>query len=256
MLKPHLSPLPDLHAHAPVGSARDVRALLRAPLLLLALFCMPVLAAAGAEPSEPAPRELERWLKQSVQLPNGQRLRVEVEIGTLNKGLKLAPCDRAEPFLPGNTRLWGRANVGLRCVLGARWTTYVPVKISAWGPALVARVALPAGRVPRPEDFAVEEVDWAASYSAPITSRSVLQGRELTRPVSAGQPILVEYLRIAPAVRAGEPVAVRIEGRGFTIGTEAVALSSAADGQAVRVRTAAGKVLYGMVAGTTVRIVR
>jgi flagella basal body P-ring formation protein FlgA len=180
MFKPHLSPLPDLLAPAPAGSARDVRALLRAPLLLLAFFCTPVLAAAGAEPAAPAPRELERWLKQSVQLPNGQRLRVEVEIGTLNKGLKLAPCDRAEPFLPGNTRLWGRANVGLRCVLGARWTTYVPVKISAWGSALVARVALPAGRVPRPEDFSVEEVDWAASYSAPITNRSVLQGRELT----------------------------------------------------------------------------
>ena len=226
-------------------------------LTRLLTFCLavtlPALAAAGAPPPTD---NLERWLRQSVKLPNGQKLRIEVQVGTLNRGLKLAPCDKAEPFLPGHTRLWGRANVGLRCVAGARWTTFVPVRISAYGPALVAKVMLPAGRIPQAEDFSIQEVDWAASRSTPVANPALLEGRQLIRPVSAGQPILTDYLRIAPAVRAGDPVAVVVEGQGFAISTEAVALSSAADGQQVKVRTASGKVLNGTIDGKSVRILR
>ena len=43
---------------------------------------------------------------------------------------------------------------------------------------------------------------------------------------------------------------------GFTIGIEAVALSTAAEGQQVRVRTGTGKVLNGTVDGKSVRISR
>ena len=227
---------------------------------MLVLAATPVCLQAAGATADPAPgqppQELERWLKQSVQLPNGQKLRVEVQVGSLSRGLKLAPCDKAEPFLPGNTRLWGRASIGLRCVAGARWTTYIPVRIAAYGPALVARVPLPSGRIPQPGDFSVQEVDWAASPTPPVASATILEGQELIRPVAAGKPILTEYLRISPAVRAGEPISVVVEGRGFVISTEAVALNTAADGQQVRVRTAAGKVLNGTVDGTAVKIIR
>lgn len=242
---------------------------MRPILLRLLALCLahplvlPPALAAGARGPAPAatagsqaPDQLENWLRQSVKLPDGQKLRVEVQVGTLNRGLKLAPCEKAEPFLPGNTRLWGRASIGLRCVAGARWTTFVPVRISAWGPALVARAMLPAGRVPQPEDFNLQEVDWAASRSAPLANRSLLSGQELIRPVAAGQPLLTEYLRIAPAFRAGDPVPVIVQGQGFAIGTEAVALSTAADGQQIRVRTGSGKVLNGTVEGRSVKILR
>jgi flagella basal body P-ring formation protein FlgA len=231
---------------------------MRSIALLVLMLCLSLpLSALGAKAAaDQPPDQLESWLRQSVKLPNGQQLRIEVEVGTLNRGLKLAPCDKAEPFLPGNARLWGRVNVGLRCVAGARWTTFIPVRISAYGPALVARVMLPAGRIPQPEDFSIREVDWAASRSTPIANLDVLEGRELIRPVAAGKPILTEYLRIAPAVRAGDPIAVVVQGQGFAISTEAVALSTAADGQQVRVRTASGKVLSGTIDGKSVRILR
>ena len=224
--------------------------------LPLALPAGAAAAKASAKAAAEAPDQLESWLRQSVKLPDGQDLRVEVQVGTLNRGLKLAPCDKAEPFLPGNTRLWGRANIGLRCVAGARWTTFIPVRISAWGPALVARTMLPAGRIPQADDFVVQEVDWAASRSIPLANPGLLDGQELIRPVAAGRPLLAEYLRIAPTVRAGEAVPVILQGRGFAIRIEAVALSAAADGQQVRVRTGTGKVLNGTVDGRSVKILR
>ena len=224
--------------------------------LPLALPAGAAAAKASAKAAAEAPDQLESWLRQSVMLPDGQELRVEVQVGTLNRGLKLAPCDKAEPFLPGNTRLWGRANIGLRCVAGARWTTFIPVRISAWGPALVARTMLPAGRIPQADDFVVQEVDWAASRSIPLANPGLLDGQELIRPVAAGRPLLAEYLRIAPTVRAGEAVPVILQGQGFSIRIEAVALSAAADGQQVRVRTGTGKVLNGTVDGRSVKILR
>ena len=224
--------------------------------LPLALPAGAAAAKASAKAAAEAPDQLESWLRQSVKLPDGQDLRVEVQVGTLNRGLKLAPGDTADPFRRGNTRLWGRANIGLRCVAGARWTTFIPVRISAWGPALVARTMLPAGRIPQADDFVVQEVDWAASRSIPLANPGLLDGQELIRPVAAGRPLLAEYLRIAPTVRAGEAVPVILQGQGFSIRIEAVALSAAADGQQVRVRTGTGKVLNGTVDGRSVKILR
>ena len=212
--------------------------------------------AASNQPGLPGTAQIERWLRQSVKLPDGQKLRVEVEVGHLTRGMKLAPCNRAEPFVPGHARLWGRTTIGLRCVDGARWTTFVPVRIAAWGPALVARNNLPAGHVPQPGDFAVREVDWAATRQVPLAAISALKTQELLRPLTAGQPLTTDDLRLAPAVRAGDAVGVVVAGTGFTIGVEAVALSTAADGQRIQVRTGNGKVLSGQVDGKIVRISR
>ncbi len=219
----------------------------------LALALSPAAALAAAPPGTEG---IEQWLERSVALPDGQQLRVEVEIGQLHRGLRLAPCERAEPFIPSGARLWGRVNIGLRCVAGARWTTFLPVRVSAWGPALVARTPLAAGRIPQPGDFAVAEVDWAAHRSVPLANQALLEGRELTRPLAAGQPLLTSHLRMAPAVRVGETVPVVVQGSGFAIRTEAVALGSAGEGQRIRVRTGSGKVLDGTIDGRSVRIRR
>jgi flagella basal body P-ring formation protein FlgA len=224
--------------------------------IVLALLPSPGTASAPAAGAPAATDGLEQWLQRSVDLPDGQQLRVEVQIGQLHRGLRLAPCDRAEPFIPSGARLWGKVNIGLRCVAGARWTTFLPVRVSAWGPALVARTPLPAGRIPQPGDFGTEQVDWAAHRSVPLANEALLEGRELTRPLAAGQPLLTGHLRMAPAVRMGETVPVVVQGAGFAIRTEAVALGSAADGQRIRVRTGNGKVLDGTIDGKSVRIRR
>lgn len=215
-----------------------------------------VVPAAKATSGAATQARLARWLEQAVELPGGQRLRVEVEVGEIGRGVRLAPCQRTEPFLPGQARLWGRATIGLRCVEGARWTTFVPVRILAWGPALVARSTLPVGRILQTADFTVQEVDWAASHAMPVASTERLNGQELSRPLAAGLPLLADQIRHAPAVRAGQPVTAVLVGTGFSIGTEAVALNNAADGQRIRVRTVSGKVLDGTVSGKSVRIFR
>ncbi len=218
----------------------------------------PASGRAGAEQGSGAPGapELARWIERSVPLPGGDALRIEVKIGTLPRGLTLPACTRAEPFLPPNARLWGRASVGLRCVEGGNWTTWIPVTVSAWGPALVARRNLVPGQPIEDDAVELREVDWAATPRPPLARRDELRGKELLRPVPAGRPLQADHLRTTPTVRQGDAVPVTLTGSGFAIRIMATALASGAEGQRIGVRTPTGRVLNGRIEGTGVVIPR
>ena len=93
-------------------SLRLVRAALAAAVPLLAAGT----ACAQADPGLAATVQA----MADAQLPNTAR--VEVTLGELDPRLRLAPCNRIDPFVPPGQRLWGRSKVGLRCADGARWT--------------------------------------------------------------------------------------------------------------------------------------
>lgn len=229
--------------------------------------------AASAASSAPSPLaglapQLQRWLEESaastwtIRLPgNGGTgesdaagLRVEVQIGRLNPGMRLAPCARIEPFLPPNAKLWGRGYVGVRCAEGASWSTMIPVTVSVYGPALVANLPMPAGAMPRAGDFRLEEVDWTRAPGMPVSDPAWLDGRSLGRPLSAGQTLRADDLRVPQTIAAGDPVRIRMVGDGFSVSASGFAMAGAGDGQSLRVRTETGRMLVGTVRDRIVEI--
>ncbi|HEY0878312.1 MAG TPA: flagellar basal body P-ring formation chaperone FlgA [Zeimonas sp.] len=232
----------------------------------------PAHAQAPRTPSpldEVAP-QLQRWIEASaastwtVRLPGdvdaddggtgAAGLRVEVKVGRLNRGMRLAPCARIEPFLQPNARLWGRSFVGVRCAEGASWSTMIPVTVSVYGPALVANLPIPAGAMPRAEDFRIEEVDWTKSTGLPVSDPAWLAGRSLGRPLSAGQVLRANDLRVPQTIAAGDPVRIRMVGAGFSVSASGFAMAGAGEGQSLRVRTDTGRMLVGTVRERTVEI--
>lgn len=171
--------------------------------------------------------------------------RVKVSVGAADPRLPLAACRRLEPFVPYGARLWGRARVGLRCAEGASFTAFLPVEIQVFGPALVAARALSAGSALEPADLKLQELELTRQPAGTLQTTDAAEGKVLARPVAAGQMLRAEYLRTRPAVAAGDPVKIVLEGRGFSVSTEGRALGAAAESQAVRVQTAAGRVLSG-----------
>jgi flagella basal body P-ring formation protein FlgA len=77
--------------------------------------------------------------------------------------LRLAPCERIEPYLPPGTRLWGRTRVGpaLSRRAPTPWNVFVPVHGQGVRQALVRRVPLAAGAAIMDGDLRAEEVDLA-----------------------------------------------------------------------------------------------
>ncbi|MDQ6685787.1 MAG: flagellar biosynthesis protein FlgA, partial [Pseudomonadota bacterium] len=74
--------------------------------------------------------------------------RVEVVVGQLDPRLHLAPCQNIEPYLPVNSKPWGKSRIGLRCKQGAvAWNVYLPITVKVFGPALVMAQGAAAGHV-------------------------------------------------------------------------------------------------------------
>jgi flagella basal body P-ring formation protein FlgA len=177
--------------------------------------------------------------------------RFGVVVGTLDPRLKLAPCQRIEPYLPPGIRLWGKARIGLRCTQGVRpWNVYLPITIKVYGRAVVASVPLPAGTIVREGDLQIDEIDLAEDNSPAITSGEFAVGRVLARPLAAGQGVRQADIKPRQWFAAGDMVKVVAVGVGFSVGGAGTALTPGIEGQPARVRTDSGQVISGMPVGT------
>ncbi len=182
-------------------------------------------------------------------------LRIEVQVGALDQRLTQAPCVQPTYSTPSGARLWGRSVVMVRCPGNAAWSLRVPLNVRVWGTALVATRTMLAFTPLRSEDLRPAEVELTREAQGVLTDLAQLEGRVATRMINAGQPLPLAALRAPQAVGQGDPVKVLGQGAGFAIATDAVALSSALEGQSVRVRTESGRVITGIArAGRVVEV--
>ncbi|MBL8384902.1 MAG: flagellar basal body P-ring formation protein FlgA [Burkholderiales bacterium] len=221
--------------HFRPARARFARA---AAIAAAALVALPAGAQSGA-PADPVRLYLER---ATAGLPG----RVEVSIGRLDERLNLAPCAQVEPYLPGQARLWGRSQIGLRCVSGASWNVYLPVEVRVFGQALVASRPIAFGQTVMPEDMRIDEVELSRENGMPAVDPQAIEGRLAIRGIAAGMPLRPEYFRAAPVVGAGDTVRLVYNGAGFTVTASGRALASAPDGAPVRVQTESGRIVQGI----------
>jgi flagellar basal body P-ring formation protein FlgA len=176
--------------------------------------------------------------------------RVEISVGSLDKRLRLAPCQRIEPYLPPNTKLWGKTRIGLRCAQGATaWNVYLPITVRVFGQALVSLQPLAAGSVIAANDLVKGEVDLAEDGSDAVQNHAVAVGRTLAKPMVAGQSLRMAHLKLRQWFAPGETVRVLAQGAGFNVASEGQALTAGYEGQPAKVRTEAGRVLTGIAVG-------
>ena len=176
--------------------------------------------------------------------------RVDISVGALDSRLRLAPCQRVEPYLPPNTRLWGKTRIGLRCTQGSTlWNVYLPITVKVYGPALVSVAALAAGSAVGEADLIQAEVDLAEDTSTALHDSGLVIGRTLARPLIPGQSLRQSHLKLRQWFAAGETVQVTAKGNGFSVVGEGQAISTGVEGQPARVRTESGRVLIGVAVG-------
>lgn len=211
-------------------------------------------AAAGAQAAE-VPTEAS-WLTPALMEQIRQQVleklaptsgsRAEIQVGHPDARLRLAPCEKIEPQIPGGVRLLGNTRIGLRCVQGpARWNIYVPVAVTVYGPGLAVARDLPAGHVLQATDLQVAEVNLSESRSPVWTEPPRVLGRTLAHPVASGQALRQDALKPRQWFAAGDTVQVRTTGGGFSVVGSAEAVSAGMDGQLAKVRVESGKIISG-----------
>lgn len=220
--------------------------------LVLTLATLGLIAAAGTahatgpaaaqELGEAIAQQAKQFVMESGALPG---MRLEIEVGQLDARLRLAPCNRIEPYVPTGSRLWGRTRIGLRCTEGVTpWNVYLPLTVKVFGPGVTSAAALPAGAVLTAADVQTAEVDLAAR-GTPIVNPADAVGRTLARPLVPGQSLRAGDLRKRQWFAAGETVHITAVGPGFSVSGEGQALGPGYEGQAARVRTESGRIVVG-----------
>jgi flagella basal body P-ring formation protein FlgA len=167
----------------------------------------------------------------------------------------LAACTALAPFMPTGTRLWGRTTVGVRCAGEHPWTLYLQARISLHATYYLASRAIAPGEMLTAADLVARDGDLTNMPQAIVTDPSQAVGSVALMRVAAGLPLRQDMLRSASSVTIGQTVRVVAQGPGFAISSEGSVMNNAAPGQQVRVKTAAGQIIQGVVKdGGTVEI--
>jgi len=188
--------------------------------------------------------------QQSAGLPG----KVEITVApAFPRGL--AACMMLEPFMPSGARLWGRVTVGVRCAGQRPWTIYLQARVSLHATYYLAGRAMSVGEVLTAADLVARDGDLTGLPQAIVTDPAQAVGSVTLTRVSAGMPLRRDMLKSASAVSIGQTVRVVAAGDGFAISSEGSAMNNASPGQQVRVKTANGQIISGIVKdGATVEI--
>jgi flagella basal body P-ring formation protein FlgA len=167
----------------------------------------------------------------------------------------LAACDSLQPFMPTGARLWGRTTVGVRCAGERPWTIYLQARVALHATYYLAARAMAPGEVLTAADLVAREGDLTGLPQAIVTDPSQAIGSVSLTRIAGGMPLRRDMLKSASAITIGQTVRVVAAGNGFSISAEGSAMNNASPGQQVRVKTANGQVISGIVKdGATVEI--
>jgi len=223
-----------------------VSRLISTTLLLPGLTGVAPLLAAAPPPAQDfraLRAQAAAWLEGEVArtFPGVQ---VHARLGPVDDRLRLPACARPLFFLPAGVRLWDKGSLGARCVGDVNWSLYLTFEIRLRGPALVATQPLPARHAPTATEVESRIIDYAQAPG--LHPRTLPPGTRLSRPVAAGQPILIDMLLLPNVIQAGRKVRVEASGAGFSVSQEGTALNNAAAGESVKVRMATGRIVQGI----------
>lgn len=217
--------------------------MIRHLLLLLALtICGHVVLAA----TDPVLDTAERYARLQTQgLPG----KVAITVGHLDIRTQLPPCTAHEAYTPPGTRLWGRTNIGVRCLGPNVWSVLVPVQITVSGQYVATARALAAGQSIQAGDLLTMSGDLTGQPAGILTDPATAIGKTLKNSLGAGQPLRSDQLVAPLAIRQGQTVRLVSKGPGFSVSGEGKALNNAAEGQVAQIRMPSGQVVSGIAKG-------
>lgn len=191
--------------------------------------------------------------QQTAGLPG----KTTFQIDEIDRRIILPKCTELEAFLPAGSQLIGKTSVGVRCAPSPRkeeangrsdrtngWRIFVPVQIRLNLNLLTSAHQLSPGHTLQERDLASQSTE--TSQPGGFTDPKQVLGKVLRYGIAAGQVLREDMLRQPYSVTQGQIVQLAVQGNGFSIRNEGVALNNASVGQTVQVRVGPGRVVSGV----------
>lgn len=212
--------------------------------IIALLFALLWISPANAQ-QDPAPvkEAVENWLKIQTRGLPGQ---ISYEVGGLDPGNQLVPCQAFDVTRPPGAQPWGRTNVMVRCLGEAGWRVYMPVHVRVKTDYLISARPIAQGQSVVAEDLATQFGDLSDLPASILTDPALAVGKVAATSIPAGRPLRADMLRAMTVVRQGQTVKVLSRGPGFAVSNEGRALNNAVAGQVAQVRLGNGQVVSGI----------
>ncbi len=212
------------------------------PLFLFLLIPFPALAATQWQNLEAVRNGAIRFAQQQTAAQPGT---VAISAVPLDPRLRLPACQTLDYFIPTGNRLWGNSNIGARCGAPSSWTVYIPLTVSITSEVVFSARPLGSGQKITEADILLKSEDITQYASGVITDPKQALGRIATISVAAGYPLRLDMLRAPYVIQQGQSVKILAQGQGFQVNAEGKALTNAAAGQIVSVRSGSGQIIKG-----------
>ena len=192
-----------------------------------------------AETQKVAQAFLEKTVKQIGELK-------QVQFAPIDPRLKLKACDSISAFLPSSSKVWGKINVGVRCTGSANWQIFLPVTVNVRGHYYMLANQVKHGQSIAEADLIKVDGDLDALPANAVLRAEEIQGKTVQGNYSSGVVLRTDMLKAPLAIQQGQTVKVISHGQGFSVSTEATALTTANEGQIAKAKTNNGQVISGI----------
>lgn len=211
-------------------------------IILFLLLAFPALADTQWQDLEALRKGAIQFAQQQGAAQGGT---VSVSAAALDPRLRLPACQSMDFFIPTGNRLWGNSNLGARCNAPSSWTVYIPLTVSITSGVVFAARPLGSGQKITEADILLKSEDITQFASGVITDPGQALGKTTTISVAAGYPLRLDMLRAPYVIQQGQSVKILARGQGFQVNAEGKALTNAAAGQIVSVRSGSGQIIKG-----------
>lgn len=231
---------------------------------VLVSFAAPIAARAAASTPESVARDaLLETLAPALAVRGATAV---VTVSAPDARRVLEPCNQMSGFLPPGARLSGKTTVGVRCLDGATWQTFLVANVRVEGPTWQSTRALRAGETIADGDvvavvapLTAPDLDAAAAMARTGAGKTTAShglasldgrqpaptGRIALRSVPSGRPLTAADVRDEGRINPGDAVRVVYVGAGFSITSEGRSVGAADPGSTVMIRLASGTMVNG-----------
>lgn len=205
--------------------------------IILASLLMLTFPAAAIEPAHSLGSISEQVEKFLLTSHKDRQQTVEVRVGSLDPRLRLTPCgSELDIFQPAGARPWGNTSVGVRCPAPRPWTIYLSASVHVFDQVQVASRPLTRGTILSAADLRRERRDLTTLSGGYETGAAGVVGKQLQRPLRAGEVIPSRALSSALVIKRGEQVTILARQGGMEVASSGIALHNAAMGERLQVR--------------------
>lgn len=173
-------------------------------------------------------------------------LQAQIAIRPPDPRLQLARCDRLDFSLHAGANLYGIGSIGVRCTAPRAWALSLGYQIGLRGAVVLASRPLGSRETIKARDVTLKETDLAGAPGNYLRDPQQAIGMVTSRPVQAGQALMLDMLHKPLAIRAGQKVRIMVQAADFTVSQECTAQTNALVGDLVRCKANNGRMLQGV----------